>query len=71
MPSKMFYSTISPEIARICSVTSFNNYFLSSVLRFIIHIKKQAEINNIIKALTSLSNSKLSAFSKNCPLNKK
>ena len=53
IPSKMFYSTISAEILRICRATSSYNDFLSSVYSC---IKKQgAEVNNVIKALSKIS----------------
>ena len=41
MPYKMFYATISAEILRICRATSEYKYFLDSVQKLIIRMRKQ------------------------------
>ena len=55
MPSKMFYSTISAKIWRICRATPSYKDFLSSVHRLMSPMKKQGdEVNDIIQALSKM-----------------
>ena len=55
MPYKMFYSTISVEVLRICRATSSYLFFLESVRKLIIRMRKQhAETLGIKKIVTKM-----------------
>ena len=55
MPYKMFYSTISAEVLRICRATSSYLFFLKSVKKLIIRMrKKHAETLGIEKIVTKM-----------------
>ena len=55
MPYKMFYSTISAEVLRICRATSSYLVFLESVRKLIIRMRKQhAETLGIKKIVTKM-----------------
>ena len=55
MPYKMFYSTISAEVLRICRATSSYLFFLESVRKLIIRMRKQhAETLGIKKIVTKM-----------------
>ena len=55
MPYKMFYSTISAEVLRICRATSSYLFFLESVRKLIIRMRKQhAETFGIKKIVTKM-----------------
>ena len=41
IPSKMFYSTVSAEILRICRACSLYSDFLSSSKKLLVRMKKQ------------------------------
>ena len=55
MPYKMFYSTISAEVLRICRATSNYSFFLDSVKKIISRMSKQgADILGIKKVVTKM-----------------
>ena len=55
MPYKMFYSTISAEILRICRATSHYPSFINSVRKLIIKMRKQgAQTRGISKFVTKM-----------------
>ena len=55
MPHKMFYSTISAEVLRICRAKSNYRLFLDSVHKLIIRMRKQgAETLGINKIVTKM-----------------
>ena len=55
MPYKMFYSTISAEVLRICRATSSYLFFLESVKKLIVRMRKQhAETLGIKKIVTKM-----------------
>ena len=55
MPYKMFYSTISAEVLRICSATSNYSFFLDSVKKLISRMSKQgANTVGIKKVVTKM-----------------
>ena len=52
---KMFYSTISAEVLRICRATSSYLFFLESVKKIIVRMRKQqAETLGIKKIVTNM-----------------
>ena len=55
MPYKMFYSTISAEVLRICRATSSYSFFLDSVKKLISRMSKQgADTAGIKKVVTKM-----------------
>ena len=55
MPYKMYYSTISAEILRICRATSHYPSFLKSVRKLILRMRKQgAETQGISKFVSKM-----------------
>ena len=55
MPYKMYYSTISAEILRICRATSYYPSFLKSVRKLILRMRKQgAQTQGIDKFVSKM-----------------
>ena len=72
MPYKMFYSTISAEVLRICRATSSYLFFMESVHKLILRMRKQgADTIGINKTLTKMMHRHWEQFEKfSLPLNK-
>ena len=72
MPYKMFYSTISAEVLRICRATSSYIFFMESVRELILRMRKQGADNiGINKTITKMMHRHWENFKKfSLPLDK-